>query len=83
VDIPSFPFIGRAFDVVWNSPDCGACWNLTNMAMGVSISITAVDSAGAGFKIAQEAFEKLNDGQIGEGVLEVVANKVSPSVRGL
>ncbi|KAF8470406.1 SnodProt1 [Russula ochroleuca] len=82
-DIPSFPFIGGAFDVVWNSPNCGSCWNLTNMATGVSISLTAVDSAGAGFNIAQEAFEKLNDGQIGAGVLDVVANKISPAVCGL
>lgn len=82
-DVPSFPFIGGAFDVVWNSPNCGACWNLTNMATGVSISLTAVDSAGSGFNIAQEAFEKLNNGQIGSGVLDVVANKISPSVCGL
>lgn len=82
-DVPSFPFIGGAFDVVWNSPNCGACWNLTNVATGVSISLTAVDSAGAGFNIAQEAFEKLNNGQIGSGVLDVVANKISPSVCGL
>ncbi|KAF8467134.1 SnodProt1 [Russula ochroleuca] len=82
-DIPSFPFIGGAFDVVWNSPNCGACWNLTNIATGVSISLTAVDSAGAGFNIAQEAFEKLNNGQIGQGVLDVVANKISLSFCGM
>ncbi|KAN0126456.1 Cerato-platanin domain containing protein [Russula decolorans] len=82
-DIPSFPFIGGAFDVVWNSPNCGSCWNLTNMATGVSINITAIDSTGSGFNIAQEAFERLNGGQIGQGVVDVVANKISPSVCGL
>jgi hypothetical protein len=82
-DIPSFPFIGGAFDVVWNSPNCGSCWNLTNMVTGVSINITAIDSAGSGFNIAQEAFERLNGGQIGQGVVDVVANKISPSVCGL
>ena len=82
-DVPSFPFLGGAFDVVWNSPNCGSCWNLTNTATGVSISLTAVDSAGAGFNIAQEAFEKLNNGQIGQGVLDVIANKISPSFCGL
>ena len=82
-DIPSFPFIGGAFDVVWNSPNCGACWSLTNTATGVSISITAVDTAGSGFNIAQEAFVVLNGGQIGQGVADVVATKVSPSVCGL
>ncbi len=29
-DVPSFPFIGGALDVVWNSPNCGLCWKLTN-----------------------------------------------------
>ena len=82
-DIPPFPFIGGTFDVVWNSPNCGSCWNLTNMATGVSINITAIDSAGSGFNIAQETFEKLNSGQIGQGVVDVVANKISPSVCGL
>ena len=82
-DIPSFPFIGGAFDVVWNSPNCGACWSLTNAATGVSINITAVDAAGSGFNIAQEAFLVLNGGQIGQGVANVVATKVSPSVCGL
>ena len=82
-DIPNFPFIGGAFDVVWNSPNCGGCWNITNPTTGVSIQITAVDTAGAGFNIAQEAFEKLNGGQIGQGVVDVVANKVASSVCGL
>ena len=82
-DIPSFPFIGGAFDVVWNSPNCGACWSLTNTATGVSINITAIDTAGSGFNIAQEAFVELNGGQVGQGVLDVVATKVSPSVCGL
>ena len=82
-DIPSFHFIRGAFDVVWNSPNCGSCGNLINMATGVSINITAIDSAGSGFNIAQEAFERLNGGQIGQGVVDVVANKISPSVCGL
>jgi len=82
-DIPNFPFIGGAFDVVWNSPNCGGCWNITNPTTGVSIQITAIDTAGAGFNIAQEAFEKLNGGQIGQGVVDVVASKVAASVCGL
>lgn len=82
-DVPSFPFIGGAFDVVWNSPNCGSCWNLTNAATGTSINIVAVDAAGSGFNIAQEAFVQLNGGQIGQGVLDVFASKVAPSVCGL
>jgi hypothetical protein len=82
-DIPKFPFIGGAFDVVWNSPNCGSCWSLTNPATGASINLVAVDTAGSGFNIAQEAFVQLNGGQIGQGVLDVVASKVAPSVCGL
>ncbi|KAI0304605.1 Cerato-platanin, partial [Russula brevipes] len=82
-DVPSFPFVGGAFDVVWNSPNCGACWSVTNKATGVSVNITAIDTAGAGFNIAQEAFVQLNGGSIGQGVLDVVANKISTSACGL
>lgn len=82
-DVPTFPAIGGAFDVVWNSPNCGSCWTLTNPATGVSINMVAVDTAGAGFNIAQEAFVQLNGGQVGQGVLDVVASKVAPSVCGL
>jgi hypothetical protein len=82
-DVPSFPFIGGALDVVWNSPNCGSCWNLTNAGTGNSINIVAIDTAGAGFNIAQEAFVQLNGGQVGQGVVDVFATKVSPSVCGL
>ena len=82
-DIPNFPFVGGAFDVECNSPNCGGCWNITNPTTGVSIQITAIDTATGGFSIAQEAFEQLNGGQTGEGVVDVVANKVAPSVCGL
>lgn len=76
-DILCFHFIGGAFDIVWNSPNCGSCWNLINMVTGVSINIIAIDSAGSGFNVAQEAFERLSCGQTG------VANKISPSICGL
>ncbi|KAI9511711.1 Cerato-platanin-domain-containing protein [Russula earlei] len=82
-DVPSFPFVGGAFDVAWNSPNCGACWNVTNPATGVWIALTAVDTSGAGFNIAEEVFKKLSGGQVDQGVLDVVASKVSPSVCGL
>jgi hypothetical protein len=78
-DLPTFPFIGGAFDVAWNSPNCGGCWEITNPANGASIFITAVDQAGAGFNIAEEAYKALNGGQLGGG-LDVVAQKVSPSI---
>ncbi|KAI0308093.1 hypothetical protein B0F90DRAFT_1807398 [Multifurca ochricompacta] len=65
-DIPSFPYIGGAYDIVW-----------------VMINITAIDTAGAGFNIAKEAFDRLSGSQVDQGAIDVVANKVSPSVCGL
>ena len=83
-NLPTFPFVGGAFDVVWNSPNCGGCWNITNPATGVSIPYTAIDTAGVGFNAAQAVVIRLNnDGQLGSGVLDVVATKVAPSICGL
>ena len=79
-DLPSFPNIGGAYDIVWNSPNCGACWSVTNPATGVTINITAIDSAGAGFNIAKEAFETLTDGDTSKGAIDVIAEKILPSV---
>jgi Cerato-platanin len=81
--LPSFPYIGGAFDVVWNSTNCGGCWSLTNPTTGVMINLTAIDAAGSGFNIAEEAFEKLTNNQTAAGSVDVVAYKVSPSVCGL
>ena len=82
-DLPTFPFIGGAPGVVWNSTDCGGCWELTNTATGASITMTAIDNAASTFNIATEAFKKLNGGQIGFGVFDVVAKRVSPCCCGL
>ena len=82
-DVPNFPHIGGAFNIVWNSTNCGACWILTNPVNNASINFTAIDFAGNGFNIAQEAFEDLNGGVIGNGTLEVEANTVAASVCGL
>jgi Cerato-platanin len=80
-DIPSFPFIGGAPGIVWNSPNCGSCWQLVS-ATGAYIFMTAIDSA-ATFNIAQEAFEVLNGGQVGQGELEVFAEQVPLYLCGL
>ena len=82
-DLPSFPFIGGAFDVTWNSPNCGGCWKITNRANNESIHITAIDTAEDGFRIAEVAFKKLSGGHVGSGVLDVVAQKIPASVCGL
>jgi hypothetical protein len=78
-DVPSFPFIGGAYDIVWNSPNCGSCWNITNPATGLSIRMTAIDTSGVGFNLALEAFANLTNGDTSAGVINVVANKVSPT----
>jgi len=76
-DVPSFPFIGGAYDIVWNSPNCGSCWNITNPATGLSINMTAINVAGVGFNIAQSAFANLTNGDTDVDEIEVVANKLS------
>jgi hypothetical protein len=76
-DLPNFPYIGGAFDIVWNSPNCGSCWAITNQANGQMIYITAIDTAGQGFNLAKEAFDKLNNGGTGGNTLTVDAWKVS------
>jgi len=82
-NLPSFPYIGGAFDVVWNSTNCGGCWSLTNPTTGVNINLAAIDAASPGFNIAEEAFAKLTNNQIDAGSIEVVAYRISPSVCGL
>jgi Cerato-platanin len=81
--VPTFPFIGGAYDVSWGSPNCGGCWNITNPKLGKTIHILAIDTSGVGFNIAKEAFAELNGGNVDEGVIEVTADKVPSSVCGL
>lgn len=75
-EIPAFPYIGGAFDVVWNSPNCGSCWRITNTANNNVVYITAIDTAGAGFNIAKQAFAALSNGDFGSTLI-VKAHKVS------
>jgi hypothetical protein len=80
--LPTFPYIGGAFNVVWNSPNCGGCWTLTNTATGKSIHYIAIDTAGVGFNVAEEAFLALG-GSISTGTAQVIATRNSPAVCGL
>ena len=75
--IPSYPFVGGAFDIAWNSPNCGGCWSITNPKNGASIYMTAVGSAGHGFNLGTEAFKILNGGV--QTTIDVVATKVAGS----
>ena len=81
-NVPTFPFIGGVPGVVFNSPNCGGCWKLTNKT-GASLIMTAVDSAGSSFNLATEAFKILNGGQIGQGVMELDAKEIDRSACGL
>ena len=80
-DLPSFPNIGGAFPVRWNSPSCGSCWLLEYE--GRSVYITAIDTAGHGFNIALEALNTLTGGQGLEGSFEVEATEVDRSYCGM
>lgn len=75
--IPGFPYIGGAYDIAGNFTNCGSCWRIINQANNVWIYITAIDTAGAGFNIAEEAFKTLNNGELGNTLI-VDAQKVSP-----
>ena len=80
--LPTFPFIGGAYDIVWNSPNCGGCWKITNKANNRAIHITAIDTAGAGFNIAEAAFKVLSGGSLGNPLI-VTAQKIPESVCGI
>ena len=79
--IPNYPYVGGAFDIAWNSPNCGGCWRITNPANGAWIYMTAVDSAGHGFNLGTAAFNALNGGQ--KNTITVSATKVPRSYCGL
>jgi hypothetical protein len=75
-NITTFPFIGGAPGIAWNSPNCGGCWKLTSTVTSASLIMTAIDSFGSGFNLTQGAFVTLNGGEIGQGVMDVVAEEV-------
>jgi hypothetical protein len=77
-DLPTFPYIGGAFDIAWNSPYCGGCWQIYNPANGAWVFITAVDTAGAGFNLAEEAYRALNGGVLDGATLDVEALNIDP-----
>ncbi|OSX58786.1 hypothetical protein POSPLADRAFT_1173041 [Postia placenta MAD-698-R-SB12] len=81
--LPIFPYIGGSFAVPhWNSTGCGTCWHLSYN--GISIDVTAVDTAGVGFDISLDAFNFFTQGQ-GEAAGFVFANatQVDASLCGL
>lgn len=87
--LPRFPFIGGADSIAgWNSPNCGACFELTytNATSGAkkSINVLAIDVSKVGYNIALGAMEALvgpNAATIGR--VDVAARQVGASVCGL
>jgi len=80
-DLTIYPYVGGAYNVAWNSPNCGGCWSITNPANGVMIYVTAVDSAGHGFNLGTAAFNELNDGV--KTTIDVVATEVDRYLCGM
>jgi len=80
-DIPTFPAIGGAPNTTFNSPNCGACWKVTNKANGKSTHFVGID-ASSGFDFSEETFTKLG-GSIGAGSFEATAFKIPASACGL
>ncbi|KIJ23973.1 hypothetical protein M422DRAFT_237579 [Sphaerobolus stellatus SS14] len=81
--LPNFPYIGGAAVIPgFNSPNCGTCWALTYN--GVTINVLAIDHAGAGFNIAEEALNTLTNGQAVQlGRINASVQQVANSVCGL
>jgi Cerato-platanin len=83
-DLPNFPHIGAAYAVEgYNSASCGSCWELTYTESDETtktIYVTAIDSTGDGFVIAETALKHLGGQQaIDAGHIEVAANSVAGS----
>ena len=74
--LPTFPFIGGAYDIVWNSPNCGGCWRIFNRDNGHAINLIGIDTAGAGFNIAQAAFKALSGGVLINPLTNITAQKL-------
>jgi len=60
-----FPYVTAISGLSWNSPQCGKCFKITDVASKASISVTVVDAVPAApgydmhFNIAQPAFHTL------------------------
>ena len=74
-DIPNFPWVGGAYDVVWGSLNCGQCWRLTNLENGAFIYLVAINRSPNGFNIGSWAYNALMNGD-GRDVSMVDAVKV-------
>ncbi|KAL5513434.1 hypothetical protein ACEPAH_3833 [Sanghuangporus vaninii] len=83
--LPTFPNIGGASAIAgFDSTECGSCWQLTFPTTGKSINVTAIDHAGDGFNLSQEALDELTNGNaVAVGAIQVDAVEVDRSACGL
>jgi hypothetical protein len=83
-DFPHYPYIGGVHDLSPHSPNCGACWKLTNKKTKESISFIAIDHAAHGFTLSGPAYKKLTGGHhAGKDGVEVEGHKVPHTVCGI
>ncbi|EJC99990.1 extracellular small protein 1 [Fomitiporia mediterranea MF3/22] len=84
-NLPTFPNIGGSSSIAgFGSAECGSCWQLTFPDTGVTITVTAMDHAGDGFNLSQEALDTLTNGNaVQDGVIQVNAVQVDKSQCGL
>ena len=84
-DIPTFPYVGGAYDIQsGNSGNCGACWKLTNPENENFIYLTAINKADSGFDIGVKSLIKLfiNETELAREI-EIDAEKVASYLCGL
>ena len=85
-DVPSFPFIGGAFDITGdNSNNCGSCWAITNPRTGVSIQMTAIDRTFfvGDFNLGVDTIGNLTKGDRSVSEIKLVATKLSTTPCGM
>ena len=83
--LPTFPNIGGSSVIAGFGSDlCGSCWQLTFPTTGKSINVTAMDHAGDGFNLSQEALDELTNGNaVALGVIQVDVVQLDQSACGL
>lgn len=83
--LPTFPNIGGSSAIAgFGSAECGSCWQLTFPTTNKTILVTAIDHAGDGFNLSQEALDALTNGNaVSVGTVQVNAVEVARSQCGL
>lgn len=85
--LPNFPLIGGAPTIAgWNSPNCGACYQLHYRRGNVDgrINVLTIDTGPGGFNIGLEAMNRLTNYQAQKlGRVTVTYTRVADSICGM